>query len=234
MSSAPGNTIGGPTSASRNIFAADGLRGIEFDSADSNVVEDNYIGTDATGSTAMGVGHNGIFDQGTSNTFIGNVIDSSGNIGLVILGNSTLVQGNLIGLNAEGTAALGNVEAGISIGASGNTIGGTTAVERNVIAGTVVGTATGIIVEAGSDENLVEGNYVGTDASGTAAAPGNTGIDIRGGTGNTIGGATSVPETEGRECDLRQCQRWPGRGRIGADQRAWQHHRTQCLGHRGA
>ena len=30
----------------------------------------------------MGVGHNGIFDQGTSNTFIGNVIDASGNIGL--------------------------------------------------------------------------------------------------------------------------------------------------------
>ena len=77
-----GNTIGGPTAASRNIIAADGLRGIEFDSANSNLVENNYIGTDVTGSTAMGVGHNGIYDEGTSNTFVGNVIDSSGNIGL--------------------------------------------------------------------------------------------------------------------------------------------------------
>ena len=135
------------------------------------------------------------YDQGTSNTFIANVIDSSGNIGLVILGNSTLVQGNLIGLNAAGTAALGNAGAGITIGASGNTIGGTAPVERNVIAGTVVGTATGIIVEAGSDDNLVEGNYVGTDAAGTAALPNGTGIVIQGGTGNTIGGATSVPGT---------------------------------------
>ena len=60
LSSAPGNTIGGPTSASRNVIAADGLRGIEFDGANSNVVENNFIGTDALGSTAMGVGHNGI------------------------------------------------------------------------------------------------------------------------------------------------------------------------------
>ncbi len=195
LANTTGNTIGGPTSASRNVIAADGLRGIELDSANSNMVEDNFIGTDAMGSTAMGVGHNGIYDDGTSNMFVGNVIDASGNIGLVILGGSTLVQGNLIGLNAAGTAALGNVEAGILIGASGNTIGGTTMAERNVIAGTVAGTAIGVIVEAGGDDNLVEGNYVGTNATGTAALPNGTGIAIEGGTGNTIGGATSVPGT---------------------------------------
>ena len=36
-----GNTIGGPTAASRNVIAADGLRGIELDNANSNLVEDN-------------------------------------------------------------------------------------------------------------------------------------------------------------------------------------------------
>ena len=227
LSSTNGNTIGGPTAASRNVIAADGLRGIELDSANSNLVEDNFIGTDAMGTTAMGVGHNGIFDDGTSNTFTGNVIDASGNIGLVIGGGSTLVQGNLIGLNAAGTAALGNVGAGILIGASSNTIGGTAASERNVIAGTVVGIATGIIVEAGSDDNLVEGNYIGTNATGTAALPNGTGIAIEGGTGNTIGGATSVPGTgagnvisgnadDGLDTDAGST----------TDQRAWQHHRT--------
>ena len=144
---------------------------------------------------AMGVGHNGIYDDGTSNTFDNNVIDASGNIGLVIRGGSTLVQGNLIGLNAAGTSALGNVESGITIGASGNTIGGTTTAERNVIAGTVAGTAIGILVEAGGNDNVVEGDYVGTNATGTAALPNGTGIAIEGGTGNTIGGATSVPGT---------------------------------------
>ncbi len=84
LSDTSGNTIGGSTVAGRNVIAADGLRGIEFDSANSNLVENNYIGTDITGSNAMGVGHNGIFDDAVSNSFIDNVIDSSGNIGIVI------------------------------------------------------------------------------------------------------------------------------------------------------
>ena len=194
LSSTTGNTIGGPTAASRNVIAADGLRGIEFDSSNTNLVENNYVGTDMTGSTAMGVGHNGIYDGGVSNTFVGNVIDSSGNIGLWILGNSTLVESNLIGLNAAGTAALGNAESGITIGSSNNTIGGTSAAVRNVVSGTLLGTATGIIVSSGSD-NLVEGNYVGTNAAGTGALPNGLGINVAGGTGTTIGGATSSPGT---------------------------------------
>ena len=81
--------------------------------AGSNLVEGNYIGTDAAGTVAMGDVHNGILDQGTSNTFQNNVIDASGNIGLVIDGNSTIVEGNLIGLDAAGTAAIGNTGGGI-------------------------------------------------------------------------------------------------------------------------
>ena len=87
LSDTTGNTIGGPTAASRNIIAADGLRGIEFESANSNLVEENYIGTDVTGGMALGVVHNGIYDVGPSNTFIGNVIDASGNIGILIGGD---------------------------------------------------------------------------------------------------------------------------------------------------
>ena len=64
-----------------------GGRGISI-ATSGNLVESSYIGTDVTGSTALGVGHNGIYDDGTSNSFIGNVIDSSGNIGLAVLGNS--------------------------------------------------------------------------------------------------------------------------------------------------
>jgi hypothetical protein len=194
LSSSTGNTIGGPTAASRNVIAADGLRGIELDSANSNLVENNFIGTDITGSTAMGVGHNGIYDASASNTFVSNVIDSSGNIGLWILGNSTLVEGNLIGLNAAGMAALGNAGDGIAIGSSSNTIGGTSATARNIVSGTLVGNATGIVVNSGTG-NLIEGNYVGTNVYGTGALPNGTGINVLGGTGTTIGGATSTAGT---------------------------------------
>ncbi len=189
------NTIGGSTSADLNVIASEGLRGIEIDpGSNSNLVEDNYIGTDAAGSVAMGAVHNGILDDGVSTSIIGNVIDASGNIGIVISGASTLVQGNLIGLNAAGTAALGNSGAGITIESSGNTIGGTSATARNVVSGSVVGLAIGIIVNSGTD-NLIEGNYIGTNAAGTGALPNGVGINVTGGSGTTIGGATSSPGT---------------------------------------
>ena len=189
------NTIGGSTSADRNVIASEGLRGIEIDpGSNSNLVENNFIGTDLTGSVAMGAAHSGILDDGVSTSIIGNVIDASGNIGIFISGASTLVQGNLIGLNAAGTAALGNAEDGIAIETSGNTIGGTTPAQRNVIAGTLTGSAVGINVETGND-NLIEGNYVGTNAAGTGALPNGAGIAVSGGTGNTIGGATSTAGT---------------------------------------
>ena len=197
LTNSTGNTIGGTTSASRNVIAAEGLRGIEFDGASSNLVEGNYIGTDATGTVAMGDVHNGIIDQGASNTFQNNVIDASGNIGLVIDGNSTIVEGNLIGLDAAGTAAIGNTGGGIVITASGNTIGGTTAAAHNIISGNIgSSTGSGIIIGSGTGDNLIEGNFIGTNSAGTAPVPNaNSGIDVQGSTGNTIGGATTTTGT---------------------------------------
>ena len=103
----------------------------------------------------------------------------------------------------------GNAEAGITIGASGNTIGGTTPAERNVIAGTVAGSATGVIVQSGSN-NLIEGNFIGTNAAGTGALPNGAGIDVTGGTGNTIGGATSTPGTGAGNVISGNAERWAG------------------------
>ena len=88
----------------------------------------------------------------------------------IILGSSgatgNKIAGNYLGTDAMGTNDLGNDFNGVYVGnASGNTIGGATAGERNVISGNdyygvnIDGqTATG---------NRVVGNYVGTDASGT-------------------------------------------------------------------
>ena len=99
-----------------------------------------------------GFNQNGIFIDGTAAT--GNV-----------------VSGCYIGTNATGTSAVANTFPGIEIaeGANGNTIGGTTAAARNVISGNAhIGVS---IHDSGSNGNLVLGNFIGTNAAGTAALP---------------------------------------------------------------
>ena len=97
----------------------------------------------------------------------------SGNQGTgVVLQNSTatgnLVQGNYIGINAAGTAALPNTAAqgGITLrdGASGNTIGGAVAGAGNVVSGHPMHAVT--IINANTNDNIVQGNFIGTDPTG--------------------------------------------------------------------
>src|SRR5262249_39097712 len=78
------------------------------------------------------------------------------------------IQGNFVGTNAAGTAPLASGGNGVTItNAAGNTIGGTVAAARNLISGNandgmeILGTT--------ATQNLVQGNYVGTDATGTSS-----------------------------------------------------------------
>src|SRR2546426_7215505 len=73
----------------------------------------------------------------------GNVISGNSGAGIFLTDTTpsvttgTNIQGNLIGTNAAGTAAIANVQGGIVVasGSHNNTIGGTTAAARNVISG---------------------------------------------------------------------------------------------------
>ena len=86
---------------------------------------------------------------------------------------------------------LGNLERGVSIASSGNTIGGTTALERNVISGNNI---QGIMINgSGATGNTVEGNYIGTNILGSGPVA-NTGAGIflgNSANNNTIGGLTA-------------------------------------------
>jgi hypothetical protein len=104
---------------------------------------------------------------------------------LQIQNTGAVITGCKIGTNAAGTAAAGipNVT-GIQVTATGSaTIGGTTPAERNLISG-----QSGPGIQLQSDANVVVGNYIGTNAAGTAAVPNGTGITIAG-NGNAIGTA---------------------------------------------
>ncbi len=198
-----GNMIGGSDPSDRNILVGAGYffgAAVEFDGTGpvNNVVANNYIGTDITGTVALGNIAAGVqLYLVPDRNFIGlpgagNLISGNGYVGINIAGSmNTVVQGNRIGTNASGTAALSNGSNGIlfNSGASNNTIGGTAAGAGNIISGN---RGNGIEVDGGSN-NFFEGNYVGTDVMGAIAVP-NTGDGIviqQGSSYNTIGGDTA-------------------------------------------
>ena len=192
---ATGNTIGGSTAGSGNAISANAGDGVDDIDANSNLIAGNWIGTNATGTAALGNIGDGIFVSGSSSVIIGGTAEGDGNLisgnasnGVEINDSSgTLIQGNLIGLDQTGTAALGNRGAGVLIdnGSKSNTIGAPAAGGRNFISGN----AEGILITGSSTAGTdVAGNLIGTDVEGTAAV-GNLsgGIVIAGGTGAIIG-----------------------------------------------
>jgi hypothetical protein len=199
------NTIGGADASARNVVSGNGLDGVRIagPGTSNNVVAANYVGTDATGMASLANAFNGvlIFDGAQFNLVGGTTAGArnlvSGNVhdGVVIADTGTSsnrVQGNYIGTDATGGAAIpngtgGGSGVGIYVGATDNTIGGTTKRARNLISGNAF---FGVDVGgAGASGNVVQGNFVGTDASGTSPVPNLSGIVVElGASGNTIGG----------------------------------------------
>jgi len=210
---AKSNTIGGTTAGERNIISGNDSIGVYIGDSgtDSNTVSGNYIGTDVNGTADLGNSSEGIrIAVGAQSNTIGgttagekNII--SGNIGGVFIGgsgaNGNTVYGNYIGTDVNGTADLGNSNHGVYIyaGAQSNTIGGTTAGERNIISGNDID---GVRISgSGTDSNTVYGNYIGTDVNGTAdLGNSNHGVHIYGGAqSNTIGGTGNTIAFNGQD-----------------------------------
>ncbi|HEX8473050.1 MAG TPA: Calx-beta domain-containing protein [Pyrinomonadaceae bacterium] len=178
--------------------------GIGLNISGDNRVEGNFIGTDATGNVAAGNFYGvrvGAFSSTNSNNRVGgtdpaarNVISGNGVNGIIIQGSAsaTQVQGNYIGTNASGTAKLGNGSHGIFVNTTLNVIGGTAMGARNVVSGN--GQA-GIMIQPGivTSQNTVQGNYIGTDATGSVALSNAfVGIWINSGASNNIGGSAAT------------------------------------------
>src|SRR5262249_105455 len=102
----------------------------------------------------------------------------------------TVVQGNLIGTDITGTQGVGNGSNGVLIlNAANNLIGGTSASARNVISSNVGGLG---IVQSNATGNVIQGNYIGVDITGTQSLTNFSGdaIGIHSAS-NTIGGTAA-------------------------------------------
>ena len=169
----------------------------------ANTVQGNYIGTDATGTSALPNGFLGLslYSGATSNLIGGmtgaarNVISGNGSEGLRIQGVGAawnLIQGNFIGTTASGTASLPNGWSGLTIfsGATSNLVGGTNVGARNILSGNW--TYGLVIADPGTSGNLIQGNYLGLATNGSTALPNYVGAYIAtSATSNTLGGTTS-------------------------------------------
>ena len=105
------------------------------------------------------------------------------------------MQGNLIGTDPAGTAALGNLQNGVIVlDSTGNTIGGTDGLAGNVLSGNDL---SGLFISgSGASGNLALGNRIGTDRSGTLPlGNGSDGVLIDSAVANTIGGTAPGRET---------------------------------------
>ena len=178
--------------------------GIVVETNGGNLIEGNFIGTDITGTAARGNGDAGIGIRSANNTLGGttpaarNVIAGNGNTGIAIVfsaARENTVQGNFIGTDVTGGAALPNGGHGIVVNQSANNlIGGATPAARNLVSANGL---SGIAILNTNGPNLVQGNLIGTAVDSTSPlGNGSHGVIIGSivrspASDNTVGGTTA-------------------------------------------
>jgi len=104
--------------------------------------------------------------------------------GISVAGTSCIVEGCYLGLTASGLLAPNAT--GIAVTGNGDLIGGVTTAARNVISSN-----TSFGMNLGGSQNVVKGNYIGTDVTGTSAMGNGVGVTVTG-ISNTIGGTVAA------------------------------------------
>ena len=203
------NTVGGTTAAARNVISGNDADGVYVCCSAGNAIQGNYIGTSSSGTADLGNSFYGVFLDsfatgantvgGTMGVTLGgpctgacNVISGNDQSGVRITPGASgyVVAGNYIGTDVNGTADVGNTNDGVFVQGSNNTLGGTASGARNLISGNDLD---GVSLANGASANTVQGNYIGTNVTGTVGL-GNSGpgIDLSvSPNNNSIGGVSA-------------------------------------------
>ena len=160
----------------------------------NNIIQDNYIGTDITGTTAVGNTRSGItiqsYNQNNSPNLTvieDNTISGNGFAGIFVgkgAATNTKFTGNFIGTDFLGMNPLGNEGDGILIldqASNNNVSGGTTFGDMNIIANN---NGSGIEIKASSGSYTIQGNKIYNNQRLGIDLIGNTGV-----TSNDVGDA---------------------------------------------
>lgn len=196
--------IGSSNVADRNIFAGSFFyfnesSCIVMDNSPGTIIKGNYVGTNAAGTAILGNSLSGIACIISNDTIIGGSTATEKNVvsGHIIAGisieasSNVQIIGNYVGTDASGTLALGNANEGISVSGYGATNSATNnSIINNIISGNYIGIKLGFFSAFGANKNIVRGNFIGTDYTGTLPIPNSYGIVINDNS-NTIGGPSS-------------------------------------------
>lgn len=196
------NVIGGATRGAANVLAANRLGGILFQGGQGNIIHGNLVGLAIDRTTPLpngtldftSVGGVSTLEPGTiiggSNPGEGNVVSGNHGFGIFVAGDGATVQGNIVGLDANGSIARANTGDGIKVAGENNIIGGPGLGEGNVIA---ANGGSGITVAGTPGSTFILGNLIGTNASGDHGL-GNGGDGILDQGANTRIGSSSSGE----------------------------------------
>ncbi|MEN9629280.1 MAG: 3-dehydroshikimate dehydratase, partial [Pseudomonadota bacterium] len=191
--------IGGSDPLARNVVSGNSGVGIDIQgNATGTVIHGNHVGPDATGNARIGNGAAGIVLRSPGVAMggvgAGNVVAGNGGTAAVeVLASATgaVIQGNTLGLGADGNTALANPGDGLQIRATGIQVGGTATGAGNVISG--FNSAAGIAVFSGANNVVIEGNTIGLNAARGLARPNGHGVWFQSGTsGARVGGSTAA------------------------------------------
>jgi astacin (peptidase family M12A) len=189
--------------AIRNSLA-DGIQ-IAGAGATGNTIAGCFLGLDPTGAIASPNTYSGIvIANGAHGNVIGGTSAGAGNVisgngaGITMYDtgtNQNRVEGNYIGLNADGTLPVPNESVGVTLfsGVQQNIIGGSAPGAGNIISGNAQEGV--VIVDSTTSGNIVAGNLIGLDATGTSARPnGGSGVYLFGSAHDNVIGGTSAGE----------------------------------------
>ena len=167
-----------------NVISGNSQAGILLEKSSNVTIEGNLIGTTSSGGLALPNGDRGILVLCDSHDNViggpdgaGNVISGNGAVGVAILGSecgmpaNTVVQGNVIGLDAGGTFPIPNMSVGVFAARARSTHIGTWPSTGNIISGNQ---GPGVQVGAsspGTEQATLDSNLIGVNASGGEAVP---------------------------------------------------------------
>ena len=160
----PAAQIGGTAAGSGNVVSGHFGDAINLSGgADGTILQGNRIGTDPSGTFAVPNSGSGVSISGANGVVVGGAAPGAGNVisgnfgdGLTILGTGNVVQGNLVGTDASGSAPVPNGQ-GILLGSAFDTaVGGVGPGEGNVIA---YSQGSGVVVDGGAG-NTIRGNAI--------------------------------------------------------------------------